>query len=85
MSRLKKGPLRPPRPEEQLHLGRLSRAVVLPATLVACAKALLAVANGHPYIEAAHLAGRWTADAVVALASLFSRQGRRRSSHATLA
>jgi transposase len=36
---------------------------------------LLAVANGHSYSEAAHLAGRGTGDAVAALVSLFNRHG----------
>ncbi len=40
MSRLKKDPLRPFRPEERLHLERLSRALGLPAALVARAKVL---------------------------------------------
>src|SRR6266852_745996 len=75
MSRLKKDPLRRLRPEERLHLERLSRAFGLPAALVARAKVLLAVANGHSYVEAAHLAGRRTGDAVAALVSLFNRQG----------
>ena len=75
MSRLKKDPLRPLRPEERSHLERLSRALGLPAALVARAKVLLAVANGYSYTAAAHLAGRRTGDAVAALVSLFNRQG----------
>ena len=47
MPALKKDPLRPLRPEERSHLERLSRALGLPATLVARAKVLLAVANGY--------------------------------------
>jgi len=57
MSRLKKDPLRPFRPEERVHLERLSRALGLPAALVARAKVLLAVANGYSYSAAAQLAG----------------------------
>ena len=75
MSRVQKDPLRPLRPEERSHLERVSRAFGLPAALVARAKALLAVANGHSYIEAARLASRRTGDAVAALVSLFNRQG----------
>src|SRR5713101_3460272 len=75
MSRVQKDPLRPLRPEERAHLERVSRAFGLPAALVARAKALLAVANGCSYIDAAHLAGRRTGDAVAALVSLFNRQG----------
>src|SRR6266496_759283 len=75
MSALKKDPLRPLRPEERSHLERLSRALGLPAALVARAKVLLAVANGYSYTAAAQLAGRRTGDAVAALVSLFNRQG----------
>src|SRR5216684_7296341 len=75
MSRIQKDPLRLLRPEERSHLERVSRAYGLPAALVARAKALLAVASGHSYTEAAHLAGRRTGDAVAALVSLFNRQG----------
>ena len=75
MAALKKDPLRPLRPEERSHLERLSRALGLPAALVARAKVLLAVANGSSYTAAARLAGRRTGDAVAALVSLFNRQG----------
>jgi len=75
MSRVQKDPLRPLRPEERSHLERVSRALGLPAALVARAKVLLAVADGHSYIEAALRAGRRTGDAVAALVSLFNRQG----------
>ena len=53
---MQKEPLRRLRPEERSHLERVSRAFGLPAALVARAKVLLAVADGHTYIEAAHLA-----------------------------
>jgi len=75
MSRVQKEPLRRLRPEERSHLERVSRAFGLPAALVARAKVLLAVADGRTYIEAAHLAGRRTGDAVAALVSLFNHQG----------
>jgi len=75
MSRVQKDPLRPLRTEERSHLERVSRALGLPAALVARAKVLLAVADGHSYIEAALRAGRRTGDAVAALVSLFNRQG----------
>src|SRR5712691_7336263 len=75
MSRVQIDPLRTLRPQERSHLERVSRAFGLPAALVARAKALLAVANGHSYVEAAHLAGRRTGDAVAALVSVFNRQG----------
>src|SRR6266851_1536892 len=75
MSRVQKDPLRPLRAEEPSHLERVSRAFGLPAALVARARALLAVADSHSYVEAAHLAGRRTGDAVAALVSVFNRQG----------
>src|SRR5713226_45984 len=75
MSRIQKEPLRVLRPEERSHLERVSRALGLPAALVARAKVLLAVANGFSYTAAAELAGRRTGDAVAALVSLFNRQG----------
>ncbi len=75
MSRVQKDPLRPLRAEEWAHLERVSHALGLPAALVARAKVLLAVANGHSYVEAARLAGRRTGDAVAALVSLFNRNG----------
>lgn len=75
MSRVQKDPLRPLRPEERSHLERVSRACGLPAALVARARVLLAVADGHAYLEAAHLAGRRTGDAVAALVSLFNQLG----------
>src|SRR5260370_2361651 len=75
MSRVRKDPLRPLRLGERSHLERVSRAFGLPAALVARAKALLAVANGHSYVDAARLAGRRTGDAVAGLVSLFNRQG----------
>jgi hypothetical protein len=75
MSRLKMDPLRPLQAEERSHLERVSRALGLPAALVARAKVLLAVTDGYSYTAAAHLAGRRTGDAVAALVSLFNRQG----------
>src|SRR5438132_14024947 len=74
MSRIQKEPLRSLRPEERSQLERVSRALGLPAALVARANVLLAVANGHTSIEAAH-PGRRTGDAVAALVSLFNRHG----------
>jgi hypothetical protein len=63
MSRVQKEPLRRLCPEERSHLERVSRAFGLPAALIARAKVLLAVADGHTYI-----------DAVAALVSLFNHQ-----------
>jgi transposase len=75
MSRRKIDPLRPLSAEERAELERLSRAQAEPAALVARAKALLAVANGHSYTEAARLAGRKSGDAVAQLVSRFNRAG----------
>jgi transposase len=76
MSRRKKDPMRPLTEEEQHWLERLSRAGSAPASQVARAKALLAVAAGHTYSEAAALAGRHSGDAVAMLVARFNREGR---------
>jgi transposase len=75
MSRRKVDPLRPLSTEERLELERLSRAQAEPAALVARAKALLAVANGHTYTKAALLVGRKSGDAVAELVGRFNREG----------
>jgi transposase len=75
MSRRRIDPLRPLSTEERSELERLSRAQAEPAALVARAKALLAVADGHSYAEAAGLAGRKSGDAVCQLVSRFNREG----------
>jgi transposase len=75
MSRRKIDPLRPLSAEERAELERLSRAQAERAALVARAKALLAVADGHTYTEAALLAGRKSGDAVAELVSRFNRAG----------
>src|SRR5437867_2200350 len=50
--------------EDCTHLEQLSRSHTEPAAEVARAKALLAVADGRPFTEAARLAGRRSGDAV---------------------
>jgi transposase len=75
MSRRKIDPLRPLSAEERAELERLSRAQAEPAALVARAKALLAVADGHGYTKAALLAGRKSGDAVAHLVGRFNRVG----------
>ncbi len=75
MSRRQKDPLRPVLAEEREHLERLSRSQVEPAAVVARAKALLAVADGHSFTEAARLAGRKSGDAVAQLVGRFNRAG----------
>ncbi|MPZ16049.1 MAG: helix-turn-helix domain-containing protein [Chloroflexi bacterium] len=75
MSRRQKDPLRPLSAEERAQLERLSRAKAEPAALVARAKALLAVANGHSFTDAARVAGRRSGDAVAQLVARFNRMG----------
>lgn len=75
MSRRQKDPLRPLTPEERMGLEQLSRAQAEPASLVARAKALLAVANGCSYTSAAECAGRKSNDAVAKLVSRFNVKG----------
>ena len=75
MPRLQKDPLRPITPAEQTALERLSRAQTESATCVARAKALLAVATGQSYTDAARAAGRKSGDAVAHLVTRFNRAG----------
>lgn len=75
MPRPQKDPLRPLAPDEHAWLERLSRSHAEPAAQVARAKALLAVAAGHRFTEAARLAGRKSGDAVAHLVARFNREG----------
>jgi hypothetical protein len=75
MTRRKKDPLRPLADEEREVLEQLSRAQSEPASHVARAKALLAVADGQSYIAAAQAAGRRSGDAISQLASRFNCEG----------
>lgn len=75
MSRRKKDPLRSLTQEERDYLERKSRSTSEPAGLVARAKALLAVADGSTYNEAAKRAGRKSNDAVSQLVSRFNTEG----------
>jgi hypothetical protein len=75
MSRRQKDPLRPLTAVEQVHLQQMSRAQATPATQVARAKALLAVAAGCSYRAAARQAGRVSGDAVSHLVARFNREG----------
>jgi transposase len=75
MTRRQKDPLRPLAPEEQTALERLSRSQTEPASHVARAKALLAVAAGASYSAAAQTAGRRSGDAVAHLVTRFNQQG----------
>lgn len=75
MPRPQKDPLRPLTTEEHTALERLSRAQSEPALCVARAKALLAVAAGQPFTDAARAAGRKSGDAVAHLVAQFNRAG----------
>lgn len=75
MSRRQKDPLRPLTEEERRALEQLSRATSEPASHVARAQLVLAVAAGHSYTAAARSAGRRSGDAVAQLIARFNREG----------
>ncbi len=75
MPRRQKDPLRLLTAEERVALERLSRARAEPAARVARAKALLAVAAGLSFTDAARAAGRKSGDAVAHLVARFNRAG----------
>ena len=75
MARLPIAPLRLRTPAEHAGLERLSRSHAESAAQVAGAKALLAVAAGQRYTEAARTAGRRSGDAVAQLVARFNREG----------
>jgi transposase len=75
MSRRKKDPLRFFTAEEQIILTQVARCQSEPASHVARAKILLAVATGSNYTEAAQAAGRRSYEAVSALVSRFNQEG----------
>lgn len=75
MTRRLKDPLRELCAEEYKQLQKLSRSGSEPAEHVARAKALLAVAEGCDYTEAARRSGRRSNDAVSQLVSRFNQEG----------
>jgi transposase len=75
MTYRKVNPLRALTDEERAVLTQISRATSEPASHVARAKALLAVADGKSYTEAAQAAGRRAGDAVSQLVARFNREG----------
>ena len=75
MTRRQKDPLRPLTGEEYSVLTKISRAHSEPASHVARARALLAVASGQSYTAAARTAGRRSNDAVSQLVSRFNVEG----------
>jgi transposase len=75
MTRRQKEPLRVLSELERDEIARISRSRSAPATMVARAKALLAVANGASYTQAAQQAGRRNGDAVSRLVQRFNNEG----------
>lgn len=75
MPRRQKEPLRPLTAPERGQLQQIARARAWPATQVARAKALLAVAEGSSYVQAAQTAGRKSGDAVSRLVARFNQEG----------
>ena len=75
MTRHRNDPLRVLTDEEREVLTQISRAASEPASHVARAKLLLAVADGKNYTEAAQAAGRRAGDAVAQLVSRFNQEG----------
>ena len=75
MGQPQKNPLRPLTREEREILKQVSRGQSEPASHVARAKALLAVADGQSYTAAAKAAGRRSGDAVGQLVARFNEEG----------
>jgi hypothetical protein len=75
MARQPKETLRPLTPEERQILAQTARAGSERAERVARAKALLAVADGATFVEAARVAGRRSNDGVAHLVARFNREG----------
>ena len=75
MSRRRKDPLRALSASERSSLVELGRATSAPAGVVARARALVAVADGCSYTEAARRVGRRSGDAVGELVARFNREG----------
>ncbi len=75
MSRRPKDPLRPLTDEEHTVLTQISRASSEPASHVARATALLAVAAGHSYTAAAQFVGCRVGDTVATWVARFNREG----------
>ena len=75
MCHQQKDPLRPLSVEERDQLEHRSRCLTQPADQVIHAKEVLAVADGHPFTDAARLAGRKSGDAVAHLIARFNVEG----------
>src|SRR5689334_9926477 len=75
MSRRRKDPLRALTDAERTSLEQLGRATSAPAGVVSRARALVAVADGASYTEAARRIGRRSGDAVAGLVARFNCAG----------
>jgi transposase len=75
MSRRPKHPLRALTEDERSWLRKIARSKREPASHVARAKQLLAVADGHSFTAAARASGRKPGDAVAHLVARFNREG----------
>lgn len=75
MPRRQKDPLRSLTADERARLEHVSRSHTELAAHVARAKALLAVAAGQPFTDAARAAGRRSGDAVAQLVTRFNHDG----------
>lgn len=75
MSHPQKDPLRPLTVDERAALEHVSRSHMEPAAVVARAKELVAVADGHRFTDAARVAGRRSGDAVAQLVARFNQDG----------
>lgn len=75
MPQRQKDPLRLLSELERAQLEQLSRCQAAPASQVARAKALLAVAQGNGFTDAARAAGRRSGDAVAHLVARFNKEG----------
>lgn len=75
MSRRQKNPLRALADDERSWLRKVARSKREPASHVARAKQLLAVADGHSYTVAATSSGRKSGDAVAQFVARFNREG----------
>jgi transposase len=75
MSRRRKDPLRALTDNERASLEQLGRTTSAPASVVVRARALVAVADGCSYTEAARRVGRRSGDAVSELVARFNREG----------
>jgi hypothetical protein len=75
MSRRRRDPLRTLTNDERTNLEQLGRATSAPDGVVARARALVAVADGASYTEAARRVGRRSGDAVADVVARFNREG----------